>query len=242
VADLRGRRVLITGASSGIGAATARTVAAAGAYVALLARRAERLRALADETGGVAVPADVTDRASVVAAVEAAAETCGGLDAVVNNAGVMRPGTIADADPDDWRSMLDVNVLGLLHVTQACIPHLRAAGGGNIVNLSSMSGRRLASATSTVYSATKFAVHTISDGLRRELHADRIRVSIIAPGFVETPLFTDLDDTDLRAEMERKQAELGLTPEAVAAQVSHVLAAPPEVTVHEVALLSTDQG
>jgi clavulanate-9-aldehyde reducatase len=242
VADLRGRRVLITGASSGIGAATARTVAAAGAYVALLARRAERLRALADETGGVAVPADVTDRASVVAAVEAAAETCGGLDAVVNNAGVMRPGTIADADPDDWRSMLDVNVLGLLHVTQACIPHLRAAGGGNIVNLSSMSGRRLASATSTVYSATKFAVHTISDGLRRELHADRIRVSIIAPGFVETPLFTDLDDTDLRAEMERKQAELGLTPEAVAAQVTHVLAAPPEVTVHEVALLSTDQG
>lgn len=237
---LTDRRVLVTGASSGIGLATARAARAAGARVALLARRAEVLASLADELDAVAVPADVTDPRAARGAVDRAAERLGGLDAVVNAAGALRPGPVAETSPEDWRLMVEVNLLGVLHVTQAAIPHLRAGGGvRDVVTVSSMSGRRLGSVGMGVYAATKAAVHMACEGLRRELGPDGIRVSIVAPGFVDTSLFqgSSADVDRLRA----KAREVGLPAEQVAAGIVHVLGAPAEVVHPEVAMVSVAQ-
>jgi NADP-dependent 3-hydroxy acid dehydrogenase YdfG len=242
-ARLAGRRILVTGASSGIGEAAARAVAAAGGRVALLARRAELLERLADDVGGVAVPADVVDVAAARAAVDQAADALGGLDGVLNVAGLARPCAIADADPADWRTTFEVNVLGLLHVTQAAIPHLRAATDAparDVLNLSSMSGRRLGSQEMAVYAASKAAVHTVSEGLRRELQPDRIRVTVVAPGFVATPIFAEPEDDFARSIREKAQ-KVGLPPATVADALVDVLAAPAHLTHVEVALLSADQ-
>ena len=235
---LRGRRILVTGASSGIGAAAARAIHAAGGRVALLARRQDRLEELASELDGVAVPADVVDPDAARQAVDDAAEGLGGLDGVVNAAGVLRPGLIADTDPADWQAMFDVNVRGLLHVSQAAIGHLRYAGGGDVINISSMSGRRLGSTGMAVYAASKAAVHMVSEGLRRELAPDRIRVAVLAPGVVATHLFGD-DDTSRRVRARAEEA--GLRAADVAAAVVDILAAPPHVVHVEVAVLSIDQ-
>lgn len=233
--------MLVTGASSGIGAATARACAAAGAHVACLARRAERIRALARDVDGVAVPADVADEDSARAGVQRAADALGGLDAVVNNAGVMLLGRVADTPPEHWRRMLDVNVFGLLVVTQAALPHLRAAERGDVVNVSSMSGRRVANAAAGVYAGTKHAVHALSEGLRRELHPDGIRVSMVSPGFVDTELGAETADGAVRERTERMQDTIGLSPDDVARQVVRILGEPPHVALHEVAVLPTAQ-
>ncbi len=239
--DLEGRRVLVTGASSGIGEATVRACAQAGATVALLARRTDRIVTLAEELGGLAVTADVTDPAGVIAAVERVADTLGGIDAVINNAGVLRTGSIAEQPVEEWREMLDTNVLGLLVVAQATISHLRAAGGGDMVLMGSMSGRRVPGATSGVYAGTKHAVHAIALSLRRELQPDGIRVSTIAPGFVATDIAESLPDPDRRKDLSAHVAALGIDPGHVARAVTRVLAEPPEVSVLEIAILPTAQ-
>ncbi len=236
---LHGRRVLITGASSGIGAATARAIVAAGGRVALLARRPEPVQELATELDGAAVPADVTDVDGVGAAVEEAASQLGGLDGLVNAAGAMRAGRIADADPAAWRLMFDVNVLGLLHVTQAAIPHLRR-DGGDVVNISSMSGRRVGSVEMAAYAASKAAVHTVSEGLRRELSDDGVRVTVVAPGVVDTDLFGDRDDETTSRLRDKARTE-GLGAVDVASAIVGVLLAPPHVVHVEVAMLSIHQ-
>jgi NADP-dependent 3-hydroxy acid dehydrogenase YdfG len=241
VDELQGRRVLITGGSSGIGAATARALVDAGAAVALLARGERRLAALAGELDAVAVPADVADPAATRRAVERAAAALGGLDGLVAAAGTARPGDLATADPADWRVMVDVNVLGVLHAAQAVIPHLRAAGRGDVVTLSSMSGRRLASREMGVYAATKSAVHVVSEALRRELQPDGIRVAVLAPGLVATPFLDGLDDPTSQRLRERAP-EVGLSPAAVADAIVRVLAAPPDVVHVEVALLGLRQA
>jgi NADP-dependent 3-hydroxy acid dehydrogenase YdfG len=238
--ELEGRRVLVTGASSGIGEATARAIAAAGGRVALLARRADRLEGLAEELDGVAVPADVTDPDATRAAIGLAAEQLDGLDGLVNAAGLAQPGTVVDGDPASWRRMFDVNVLGLLHATQAAVPHLRAAGRGDVVNLSSMSGRRVGSVEMAVYAASKAAVHTISEGMRRELQPDRVRVAVIAPGFVDTPIFEGQDGQKAQ-QLGRATAEKGLPVATVADGIVRVLAAPDHLVHVEVAMLSIDQ-
>lgn len=239
---LAGRRVLVTGASSGIGEATARACAAAGAQVACLARRAERLTQLAREIAGVAVPADVADEQSARAGVDRAADALGGLDAVVNNAGAMTLDTVSDGRAADWRQMLDVNIFGLLVVTQAALPYLRAADRGDVVNMSSMSGRRVPNAAAAVYAGTKHAVHAISDGLRRELHPEGIRVTIVSPGLVDTPLGEGSSDSAAHGRVKELQAEVGLAPSDVGRQVAHILAEPPGVVLHEIALLPTAQS
>jgi NADP-dependent 3-hydroxy acid dehydrogenase YdfG len=240
---LAGRRVLVTGASSGIGEATARAVVAAGGRVALLARREERLRALVAELGdgNLAVPADVTDPAAVRVAVDRAAEGLGGLDGVVAAAGVLRPGDIADADPGDWRAMFEVNVLGVLHVAQAAMTHLAAAGRGDLVTVSSMSGRRLKTTSMAVYAASKSAVHVVTEGLRRELREHGVRATVVAPGLVRTSLFDGLDDVTSRRMHERAEAE-GLTAGTVADAIVGVMTAPPDVVHVEVALMGLGQG
>lgn len=239
--DLSSRRVLVTGASSGIGKATAIALSAAGAKVALMARSADELEALAEQTGGVAVPCDVSDLDAVVEAVDRAAEELGGLDAVANVAGLARFGSPTEGDPAEWRTMFDVNVMGLLHVTHAAIGHLKRNDLGDIVNLSSMSGRRIASVGSTVYSATKHAVHAISEGTRREVAEHGIRVTTIAPGFVDTPIFEHIEDDDQRQQMRRTLDEQGLPVESVAAQIVHVIGQPAEVNLLEIAMVNPAQ-
>ena len=238
--DLDGRRLLVTGASSGIGAATARACAQAGARVALVARRGDALATLAREAGGVSVPADLTDEAAAVGAVERAAAELGGLDGLVNAAGLMRVGPIAEAPSSDWRDMFDLNVLALLVVTQAVIPHLRAAGGGDVVNVSSLSGRRVPSAPSAVYSASKFAVHAVSEGLRQELLDDGIRVVVAAPGFVRTELFEG-NAGEAAQRLRTRADEVGLNADDVAAEIARVLGLPRGVLVREIALSGLGQ-
>ena len=236
-----GRRILVTGASSGIGEATARALAAEGAHVGVLARRGEVLEALAHDLDGVAVAADVTDAQATRTAVDTAAERLGGLDGLVNAAGLVRPGRVATTDPADWATMLDVNVLGLLHATQPAIDHLRTAGRGDVVNVSSMSGRRIQTPEMGVYAATKAAVHTLSEGLRRELTPDRIRVSVIAPGLVDTPIFEGLEDP-VATRLRDAAPRAGLSAQEVAEAIIEVVAAPEHLLHVEVALLSLDQS
>ncbi len=241
--DLQGRRVLVTGASSGIGTATAEAVVAAGGRVALLARSERVLDQLTERLGerAMAVPADVTDPDDVAAAMARIDDAWGGLDAVVNSAGVVRPGGIAETGPTDWKLTFDVNVLGVLHVVSAALPLLRRSELADIVNISSMSGRRRASVAMTVYSASKFAVHVLSDGLREELSPEGIRVTIVSPGYVQTPIFDEVSNDDLRDRYQQALADKGLAPEAVAAQVVHALTQPAGVNVLELAVLSTGQ-
>ena len=166
VGELDGRRVLVTGASSGIGEGTARELAAAGARVACAARRKERIESLAEEIGGFAVEVDVADEPAARWAVDEAAGSLGGLDAVLNIAGVQLLAPFSDGRSDEWRTLLDVNVFGSCVVTHQALGYLREAGGGDIVNMSSIAGRRVTGSDGAVYSGTKFAVHAISEAIR----------------------------------------------------------------------------
>lgn len=235
------RRVLVTGASSGIGAEVCRAVAAAGGRLALVARSAERLAALADELDAVAVPADVTDVGRTRAAVDAAADRLGGLDAIVASAGVARPLTIADGDPDDFRMMLDVNVLGVLHTVQAALPYLTASRAGDVVLLSSMAGRRVPRATLGVYSATKFAVHAIGQALQLELRDRPVRVTTVAPGYVDTPI-ADGVPGELGERFREAVSAHGMRASTVADLVVTALTAPREVELVELAVLPTGEA
>ena len=241
---LTGRRLLVTGASSGIGRAVATAAAEEGAAVALLARSTDELRDLADLLPGehAVVPCDVADLDAAAAAVDTAAAALGGLDGVVNAAGVARPENVLDADPAGWRAMFDVNVLGLLAVTQAAVPHLRDQESADVVLVSSMSGRRRTSTQMSVYAATKHAVHCLGDGLREECKPLGIRVLTLSPGYVATPIFSHAEHaTDHTDEYDVAANELGLPPESVAEQVVHALAQPADVQVLEVAMTSMHQ-
>lgn len=209
--------------------------------MALLARRRDALAALANQTGGVAVPADLTDDDAATGAVDTATHELGGLDALVNAAGVFTAGPVGDGDPDSWRAMFAVNVVGLLVVTRAALPHLRAGRDPSVVNISSMSGRRVPTAAGGVYAATKHAVHAVGEGLRLELAGVGVRVTTIAPGFVDTDLVEGWDPGPLRDRYRERMTTVGLAADEVAAAVLHVLAAPPGVTVAEYALTSTRQ-
>ena len=180
------RTAVVTGASSGIGAATARALAAAGFHVYCAARRADRIGSLAHEIGGTAVTCDVTDPASVAALADAVGDT---LHVLVNNAGgAFGADPVATADPEQWRAMYDVNVLGTLHVTQALLPALRASGDGLILNVGSTAGR-VAYEGGGGYTAAKHGTQVLTETLRLELVGEPIRVSEIAPSMVQTDEF-----------------------------------------------------
>ncbi|HZR81516.1 MAG TPA: SDR family oxidoreductase [Candidatus Binatia bacterium] len=190
--SFRDKVVLVTGASSGIGRATAIAFGADGARVALVARRAEVLDDVAteiEEAGGeaCAVPADVTDADAVRAAFDATVARFGGVDIVVNNAGILLPSPVATMPPAELDAMLRVNVFGALHVMQAAVPVLRARGGGSIVNVASLAGRRGITPLGG-YCATKFALVGLTEALRTELHSEPIHVALVLPGVIDTPM------------------------------------------------------
>lgn len=236
--DLTDRRILVTGASSGIGAATARALDGAGARVALLARTASALEEVAaDCTDAHVAAGDVTRPETLAPAVQAAADALGGLDGLVNAAGVAFTGGVRDGDPADWRTTYEVNVLGLLAVTRLVLAHLQRSDLADVVNISSMSGRRVASAALAIYAGSKHAVHAISQGMALELADTPVRVTVVAPGYVDTPIFEGVD-----AGYRQATATKGLDPADVAAQVVHVVGQPPGVRLVEVAMVSTAQG
>jgi NADP-dependent 3-hydroxy acid dehydrogenase YdfG len=242
---LDGRVAVVTGASSGIGEATVRALSEAGASVALGARRADRLQALADTLEGRSLvrEVDVSDEEQARGFVQAAHDELGGLHILVNNAGVMLLGPVADADTEEWRTMIGVNLLGLLYCTHAALPLIGANGGGDVVNISSVAGRR-ADAGAAVYNMTKFGVHAFSEALRQEaLHAG-IRVTTVAPGFVETELQGHNTDPLVRKAMERSREQIGevLRAEDIAEAILHAVTRPPHVCVNEVVVRPTRQA
>jgi len=185
---LTGKTAVVTGASSGIGEATARLLAQHKCNVVLAARREDRLNGLAAELGegALAVPTNVTDPAACEALVSLAVGDFGSVDILVANAGVGLYGSIAEGEPEDWRRMFEVNVLGVLYVARAALRHMLGRGSGDVVLVSSLAGRRVPRADGTVYAATKHALTAVAEGLRMEVHARGIRVISVEPGLVRT--------------------------------------------------------
>lgn len=250
-AVLDGTVALVTGASSGIGEATARRLAAEGAAVAVAARRVDRLERLVDEiaeAGGtaVAIEADVTDRARAESLIERTVGELGRLDTVVNNAGVMLLGPALDAPIEEWERMVDLNVKGLLYVAKAALPHLvRNAEEGprriaDLINISSVAGRRPRSG-SAVYNATKFAVGAFSEAIRQEVTERHVRVSLVEPGAVITELSSHnrpevLEELKGRfGEMERLEAD------DIADAISYIVTRPRHVAINEILVRPTEQ-
>jgi NADP-dependent 3-hydroxy acid dehydrogenase YdfG len=243
---LEDKVALVTGASSGIGAATARAIAAAGASVALLARRADRLRDLADEIardGGKThvIEADLIDEAVPREAVGSAIGALGRLDLVVNNAGIVDVAPIEKADLARFARMLELNTLVPMRVAQAAIPHLRAAGGGDIVNLSSTSGLFTAPGVGG-YSASKHGVAAFSEALRREVtKADKIRVTVIEPGPVATEITGHIRDETARKGIADWLASIvPLQPEDVADAILYAVTRPRHVHIDRLLIRPTD--
>jgi NADP-dependent 3-hydroxy acid dehydrogenase YdfG len=243
---LSGRVALVTGASSGIGEATAVALAEAGASVAIGARRRDRLEGLAarlGETGAkvVTLDLDVTDEASCRDAVARTRSELGGLDVLVNNAGVMLLGTIVGADPEDWRRMLDTNVLGLMYMTHAAIEGMVEQGSGDVVNISSVAGRQ-ARKGAGVYNASKWAVNAFSESLRQEVTTRGVRVSLVEPGAVSTELTDHITQPEAKAASVQMYTSMrALHAEDVARAIVYVVTQPPHVAVNEVLVRPTDQ-
>jgi NADP-dependent 3-hydroxy acid dehydrogenase YdfG len=242
---LAGKVAAITGASSGIGEATALALSAAGAAVALGARRRDRLQALADRIDGPCSvhPVDVTDEAQARGFVEAAHREHGGLHVLVNNAGVMLLGPVDGAPTSEWRQMLEVNLWGVLICTHAALPLIARSGGGDIVNISSVAGRR-ADAGAAVYNMTKFGVHAFSEALRQEALHVGIRVTIVAPGLVETELQGHNVNPMVLRTLERVRDQIGepLQAEDIADAVRYAVTRPPHVCLNEVLVRPTKQS
>jgi NADP-dependent 3-hydroxy acid dehydrogenase YdfG len=244
---LDGKVAAVTGASSGIGEATAKALAQAGAAVALGARRVDRLEAIVsgiDESGGraLAVELDVTDEDSANAFVAEAQSQLGGLDILVNNAGVMLLGPVEGTDTSQWRTMVNVNVLGLLYCTHAALPVMREAGGGHIVNISSVAGRS-ANAGSAVYNLTKFGVGAFSEALRQEVSPAGIRTTIIEPGFVDTELQGHNEHPAVLDGIEKMRESVPevLQADDIAAGIMYAVTQPQRVDVNEVLIRPTGQ-
>lgn len=245
--SLQDRVAIITGASSGIGSATARLLAADGCAVAVAARRSGRLVTLVDGINGMggrgmAVTTDVTDRQQVERLVEQVLESFGRLDILVNNAGIMPLSPVRRLLVDDWDRMIDVNVKGLLYCIAACLPTMLDQGGGHILNVGSVAGRR-SFYSGTIYSATKFAVRAISQGLRIELSPnDNIRVTDIEPGVVDTELTDHITDEEtVTGFAQRWGKKKKLDSEDIARAVLYAVTQPEHVNINELLVRPTEQ-
>ena len=243
---LAGKVAVVTGASSGIGEATAEALAAEGASVVVAARREDRLADLSrriEETGGkvLAAACDVADEGQAHGLIQKARERFGRVDILVNNAGVMLLSTVGKGLSDQWRQMFDVNVLGLLYTTDAAIETMKRQGGGHLVNVSSVAGRKVTRNSSGVYAGSKFAVGAISEGLRQELLEDNIRVTIVEPGAVATELTDHITDEDARESVAGLLNLERLQSEDIANAIVYAVTQPDRVSVNEILIRPTQQ-
>lgn len=239
--NIQGKVVIITGASSGIGEATARRLAGAGAKLMLAARREERLQALVEDirqAGGEAAyqVTDVTDRDQCLALGEATINQYGHIDVLFNNAGLMPLSPLAARKVDEWDRMIDVNMKGLLYCIDAVLTHMLERESGHIINVSSVAGH-FANPGTAVYSGTKFAVRAISESLRKEVK-DKLRTTIISPG----PVATELPDTITHEKVAgniNKLFDIAIAPDAIARAIAYAIEQPPEVDINEVIVRPT---
>jgi NADP-dependent 3-hydroxy acid dehydrogenase YdfG len=238
--------VVITGASSGLGEATARHLAAQGAIVVLGARRADRIEKLAEELTAAghrakAVPTDVTDRDQVRRLVDTAVEEFGRVDVMLNNAGLMPLAPLERLKLDEWDQMIDVNIKGVLYGIAAALPHMQAQRSGHIINVSSVYGH-VVDPGATVYCATKFAVRALSEGLRREVKPYNIRTTVISPGAVSTELLEHIGEKDIQAESKEFVSKIAVGAETFARMVAFAVSQPDDVDVNEILFRPTAQA
>ncbi len=245
--SLDGKVTIITGASSGIGEATAKMFAAEGAKVALWARRADRLKDISGEIeadGGEALPIeiDITDHGRVEAAMAEVNGQFGGVHHLINNAGVMLLGAVEGWDIGQWQTMINVNLLGLLYCTREALPFIRDSGGGHIVNVSSVAGRT-ANFGSAVYNMTKWGVTGFSEALRQEALNSNIRVTCVEPGFVDTELQGHNEHPTVQENVEKMRDEIGTVLEAddIARGILYAVAQAEHVNVNEILIRPTKQ-
>jgi len=243
--NIFGKVIVITGASSGMGAAAARHLADKGAAVVLGARRSDRIQALAaeiTEAGGkaTAVVTDVTKREDVRRLVDTAVETYGRIDVLINNAGIMPLSPLERLKVDEWDQMIDVNLKGVLYGIAAALPHMIEQKSGHIINLSSVAGHKYFGG-SAVYSATKFGVRALSEGLRQEMAPYNIRVTVISPGAVKTELLDHISEKDVQEANEDYVAQVGVPAETFARLVAFAINEPEDVGINEILFRPTAQ-
>ena len=241
--NIAGKVVVITGASSGLGEATARHLSRLGAVVVLGARRIDRLRALAAELGGdakaTAVQTDVTQSDQVQRLVDAAVKRYGRIDVMLNNAGLMPHSPLERVKIADWDRMIDVNLKGVLYGIAAALPYMRAQRSGHVINVSSVAGHKVRPG-SAVYAATKHAVRALSEGLRLEVKPYNIRTTVISPGAIATELPDSIREADVAAQV-RKIYEIAISPESFARAVVYAMGQPDDVDVNEILFRPTRQ-
>jgi len=243
--NIAGKTIVITGASSGMGAAAARHLAEKGAAVVLGARRVDRIEALVAEirqAGGkaIAVATDVTKRDDLERLIDAAIKTYGGVDVLINNAGVMPLSPVERVKVDEWDQMIDVNLKGVLYGVAAALPHMIARRSGHIINVASVAGHKLFGG-SAVYSATKFAVRAFSEGLRQEMAPHNIRTTIISPGAVKTELLDHISEKDVQQANQDYVGEVGVPAETLARMVAFAINEPEDVGINEILFRPTAQ-
>jgi NADP-dependent 3-hydroxy acid dehydrogenase YdfG len=243
--NIEGKVVVITGASSGLGEATARLLSAEGATVVLGARRVDRLKSLADElttSGGkaLAVATDVTNYDQVKRLVDAAVHTFGRVDVMLNNAGLMPHSPLERLKVEDWERMIDVNIKGVLYGIAAALPYMQEQKSGHFINVSSVAGHK-GRAGGVVYAATKHAVRVISEGLGMEVKPYNIRTTVISPGAVATELVDRITEPDIREGVRKLTDEMALPAETFARMVAFVVSQAEEVDVNEILFRPTRQ-
>jgi NADP-dependent 3-hydroxy acid dehydrogenase YdfG len=243
--NIEGKVVVITGASSGLGEATARLLSAQGASVVLGARRADRIQSLADELTGrggkaLAITTDVTHCDQVKRMVDAAVQTYGCIDVIINNAGLMPHSPLDRLKIDDWDRMIDVNIKGVLYGIAAALPYMEQQKAGHIINVSSVAGHKVRPG-SAVYAATKHAVRVISEGLRQEVKSYNIRTTVISPGAVATELPNSVTEPDIAESIHKFYEEIAIPAESFARAVAFAMSQPEDVDVNEILFRPTRQ-
>jgi NADP-dependent 3-hydroxy acid dehydrogenase YdfG len=243
--NITGKVVIITGASNGLGEATALLLAERGAKLVLGARGAAKLKGVADKiiaSGGEAVYAvtDVKRREDLTALINLAIEQYGQLDVLISNAGVMPIGPLDDLKVDDWEEMIDVNLKGVLFGIAAALPVFRKQGFGHFINIASTAAHKVV-ATQSVYAGTKFAVRAISEGLRQEA-GDKLRVTVISPGYTATNFADNVTNPTIKAQLEASRDQFAMPPAAVANAIAYAIEQPASIDVGEIIIRSTAQG